>query len=211
MKPCLQKNVTNSLAKIVLSGLFISQFLVSSVMAEEFQNVTDIQGCRVIKNEKQRLACYDAVSGGGIFNEKQYEQVKVEEFGSRTLPKQSEQAPAPVPAEKASPAATATMTTPASPSTEPATVTVQQAEPVAAPPTRQEDNSKQLSVTIVRSQKDGNGYHYFQTSDKQVWKQQNAGGWSAKVPFDAVIKKGAMGSFFLVNEGGKSTRVKRVK
>jgi hypothetical protein len=68
-----------------------------------------------------------------------------------------------------------------------------------------------LTFTVVRIQKDGNGIHYFQTSEGQVWKQVNRGGWSSEVPFEAVIATGALGSFFLANEGGKSTRVKRVR
>lgn len=69
----------------------------------------------------------------------------------------------------------------------------------------------ELGVTVVRIQKDVNGLHYFQTSEGQVWKQANRGNWSSEVPFEANIKAGALGSFFLVNEGGKSTRVKRVR
>jgi len=69
----------------------------------------------------------------------------------------------------------------------------------------------ELIVTVVRIQKDGNGLYYFQTSGGQVWKQVSRGSWSSQVPFEANIKEGAMGSFFLVNEGGKSTRVKRVR
>jgi hypothetical protein len=68
-----------------------------------------------------------------------------------------------------------------------------------------------LSFTVVRIQKDGNGVHYFQTSEGQVWKQVNTGSWSSEVPFEAVISTGALGSFFLANERGKSTRVKRVR
>ena len=69
----------------------------------------------------------------------------------------------------------------------------------------------ELSVTVVRIKKDGNGLHYFQTVDGQVWRQVNRGNWSSEVPIEAKITEGALGSFFLTNEGGKSTRVKRVK
>lgn len=68
-----------------------------------------------------------------------------------------------------------------------------------------------LIVTIVRIEKSKSGIHYFYTADEQVWKQVNRGNWSLDVPIQAEIKSGMMGSFFLVTEGGKSTRVKRVQ
>jgi len=77
---------------------------------------------------------------------------------------------------------------------------------------RQPDISvDQLAVTIVRVQKGATGIHYFHTADGKVWKQSNRGNWSSKVPFQAKIKAGVLGSFFLVTEGGKSARVKRVR
>jgi len=68
-----------------------------------------------------------------------------------------------------------------------------------------------LSVTIKRVEKGNNDKRYFHTSSGQVWKQQNPGHYSSKVPFEAEIKSGVMGSFFLVNESGRAIRVKRVK
>ncbi|MDH4055613.1 MAG: type VI secretion protein [Gammaproteobacteria bacterium] len=70
---------------------------------------------------------------------------------------------------------------------------------------------EKLVVTIVRVQKSDSGIHYFHTADEQIWKQVNRGNWSLDVPVQAEIKSGLMGSFFLVTEGGKSTRVKRVQ
>ena len=69
----------------------------------------------------------------------------------------------------------------------------------------------QLTVTIVRVQKGANDVHYFHTDGDQVWKQQKPGRYPSKVPFQAEIKSGALGSFFLVNESGRSIRVNRVK
>jgi hypothetical protein len=69
----------------------------------------------------------------------------------------------------------------------------------------------QLSVTIVKVQKGATGIRYFHTADGQVWKQQESGHYTSKVPFEADIKSGTMGSFFLVNEGRRTIRVKRVK
>jgi hypothetical protein len=109
------------------------------------------------------------------------------------MPKAPEPAPAPAPSSSVSPAT----------ATPPVATTTKKS--------KQDDSADQMSVTIVRSKKDGKGFHYFQTSDGQVWKQQNATSWSLSVPFDAVIKAGVFGSFFLENEGGKSTRVKRVR
>jgi len=69
----------------------------------------------------------------------------------------------------------------------------------------------QLAVTIVSVTKSTTGIHYFHTADGAVWKQSNSGKWNLKVPFQAEIKAGMLGSFFLVTEGGKSVRVKRVR
>lgn len=68
-----------------------------------------------------------------------------------------------------------------------------------------------VSVTIVKVSKSSSGRYYFYTDDGKAWKQSNTGRWTLKAPFKAEIKAGMMGSFFLVTEGGKSERVKRVK
>lgn len=68
----------------------------------------------------------------------------------------------------------------------------------------------QLSVTIVDIQKASNGIYFFHTADGSVWKQSSKGSWNLPVPFEAEIKSGMLGSYFLVAETGKSTRVKRV-
>jgi hypothetical protein len=68
-----------------------------------------------------------------------------------------------------------------------------------------------VTVTVVRITKSSTGVHYFYTDNDKAWKQSNGGRWTVKAPFEAEIKKGLMGSFFLVTEGGKSERVKRVK
>lgn len=77
-----------------------------------------------------------------------------------------------------------------------------------APP---EITADEVGVTIVRVSKSSAGTHYFYTEDGKTWKQSNSGKWTVSAPFEATIKKGLMGSFFLVTEGGKSERVKRVK
>lgn len=73
------------------------------------------------------------------------------------------------------------------------------------------DEVDKIAVTIVKVTKSNTGTYYFHTANDQVWKQSGRGTWSRKVPFDAEIKAGTMGSYFLTNEGGKSTRVQRVR
>ena len=68
-----------------------------------------------------------------------------------------------------------------------------------------------LNVTIERVEKHGSNKQYFYTAGGQVWKQKNPEHYPTKVPFEAELKSGAMGSFFLVNESGRGTRVTRVK
>ena len=167
--------------------------LVLPVLADEAINISDVKGCRVIEGETERLACYDTVSGGGIFNEQKLKEVQVEEFGSSKMKPAQQPQPEPPPAVAADPGAAST------PKTEP------------EPATGKAISVDNLNVTIVRSQKDRQNIHYFQTSDGQVWKQQEALKWTIKPPYEARIKAGVLGSFFLVHDGGMSTRIKRVR
>ena len=199
MKSLLQRIVTVPFLNPLLIGLCASQIFALPLLADEFTNISDIKGCRAITGDTERRACYDTIIDGGIFNEQILKQVQVESFGSSSLRKEKPPA-APAPATESGTVAAESGTSAAG------TGTVSEA-PAAAIDT----SVDRLMVTITRVKKDGSGIHYFQTSDGQVWKQRNAGGWSSKVPFEAEIKKGLMSSFFLVNEGGKSTRVKRVK
>jgi hypothetical protein len=189
----IQKVVTAPCSGVLFLIFGLSQLFMSPLLADELMNITDIKDCQRISGDAERLACYDTVSRGEIFNEQQLKQVQIEQFGSNKMTKQSEPEP---PAAKESATATAADTT---------------AKPESAPLPQTKISVDEIPVTVVRVQKDGVGIHYFQTSDGQVWKQQNATSWNLTVPFDAKIEKGLMGSFFLVNEGGKSTRVKRVK
>ena len=78
--------------------------------------------------------------------------------------------------------------------------------------TRQPDVSvDSLNVTIVKVEKDAAGMLYFFTDDGQAWKQQNRGRYGTPVPFNAELRTGVMGSYFMVNEEGNGIRVKRVK
>ena len=86
-----------------------------------------------------------------------------------------------------------------------------QKETFGSTKTKPDESADQLSVTIVKVQEGGNQIHYFHTVDGAVWKQVNGSSWKLKAPFQAKINSGVMRSFFLVAEGGKSTRVKRVQ
>ena len=145
------------LLQAVLASLFLGQ----AVLAEEFVAITDIEGCREIKADAERLLCYDTIADGKVFSQKQLQQVQKENFGIRKT------------------------------------------EPVIS--------IDQLMVTIVDIQKASNGIYFFHTSDGSVWKQSSKGSWNLPVPFQAEIKSGMLGSYFLVAETGKSTRVKRVR
>ena len=188
-----QKVVARPFHGILFLIFGLSQLSASPASADELMNITDIKDCQKISGDTERLACYDTVSRGGIFNEQKLKEVQVEQFGSKNLRKPPE--PAPVePGESAKPVASGSST-----ETEP------------APPPQTKISVDQIQVTVVRMQKDATGHHYFQTSDNQVWKQEDGRRWTTAAPFEAKIEKGMMGSFFLVSEGGKSTRVKRVK
>ncbi len=207
MKSLLQKAMIMPFLGSLFLGLGMSQMLISSLQADEIMNIDNVEDCRRIGGDTERLSCYDTVINGGIFNEQKLRQVQVEEFGSETMPKAPAPASAPAPTSAPAPAV----------ATGSAVVTAPEAKPAAAPEPESPPvaeigvSENKLDVTIVRFQKGNFGIHFFQTSDGQVWKQQNARSWNLKAPFDAKIKKGAMNSFFLVTEGGKSTRVKRVK
>lgn len=184
----MQKVFTAQRSGVLFLFFGLSQLFTSPLLAEELMNITDIKDCQGISGDAERLACYDTVSRGETFNEQQLKQVQIEQFGSSKLRKPAEPEP-PAPKESAS------------------TTT----QPASSPSPKTKVSVDEINVTVVRVKKDGLGIHYFQTSDGQVWKQQNATAWSLTVPFGAKIEKGLMGSFFLVNEGGKSTRVKRVR
>ena len=62
------------------------------LLADEVTSISDIKGCRAIKNETERLACYDTVSDGGVFDQQKRKQVQVEEFETKKKSvKESEQ------------------------------------------------------------------------------------------------------------------------
>ena len=189
----MQKILTAPFSGALFLIFGVSQLFMSPLCADELINIADVKDCQRISGDAERLACYDTVSRGGIFNEQQLKQVQVEQFGSKNLKK----TPEPAPVETREPVisdAPDKKTAPESPSVPETKISVDE-----------------IHVTVVRVKKGNGGFFYFQTADGQVWKQQNATKWSLTVPFEAKIEKGLMGSFFLVNEGGKSTRVKRVK
>ncbi len=187
----------------LLSLLLSTSMLALPVLADELMNISDIKGCRAIDGEAERLLCYDTVSDGGIFNEQKLKEVQVETFGSTKQSRDAE---------------TKTITESEN-KTDANTVTKveSKAEPKAEPKAESKPktgaalSTDRLAVTIVRTQKDANGFYYFKTSEGQVWKQQESGSWNIKAPFEAEIKAGLMGVFFLMREGGKSVRVKRIR
>ena len=207
MKFLVQTNITKPMLSVLITGLVISQVFVFPLQAEELVNISDVKDCRVIRGDVERLTCYDTIIDGGIFNEQKLREVQVEEFGADTMPKEKAPEPAVVPVPV--PVAEAPAT--------PAAATVSEASPAVVtadeplPKAGKGVSANKLDVTIVRLKKGNNRIYYFQTSEGQVWKQQSAMSWNLKAPFEAKIEKGAMGSFFLIHEGGKSTRVKRVK
>lgn len=194
MKTSFKKVAAIPFFSTVLLALGASQLLVLPLLADEFTNISEIKDCRAIQGASERLLCYDTVVDGGVFNQQQLKQVQVENFGSKKMPKEKAPAPAPSTAVGTVSAPSTTTGTASTPATSGTKVSVDR-----------------LTVTITRTKKDANGIYYFQTSDGQVWKQISASRWSTAVPFEAEIKAGTFGSFFLVNEGGKSTRVKRVR
>ncbi|MGB5293018.1 MAG: hypothetical protein WBN41_16370 [Lysobacterales bacterium] len=207
MKSLLQKAVAVPFFSTLLISLSVSQMFMLPLLADELVNITDIKGCRGIKSDIERLSCYDTVNDGGVFNEEKQREVRVEDFGSETMPKAPPPEPAPAPV--SAPAPVTTTDSSSAPVSEP----VAEVTPVqeAAPAAGKVISADELDVTIVRLKKGNGGIYYFQTSEGQVWKQQNAVSWNIKAPFDARIKRGLLNSFFLIHEGGKSTRIKRVK
>ena len=201
MKSLLQKAMVVSFLGSLFLGLGVSQVLISPLLADEPVNISDIKGCRGIKSDVERLSCYDTVNDGGVFNEQKQREVRVEDFGSETMPK------APAPASVPAPAVVTGSAVATAPEAQPAAAP----EPESLPVAGKGVSENKLDVTIVRLKKGNGGIYFFQTSEGQVWKQQSARSWNLKAPFEAKIKKGVMGSFFLVHDGGKSTRVKRVR
>lgn len=159
MRKCLLRRVfAVRLLRLLLPGSLAAMMLLQPVLADEPERSADIDQCRAIAADKERLRCYDTIADGGVFDKRQVQ------------PEQNEKRK------------------------------------------NQADRSaEQVSVTIVRVQQGQDRRHYFHTAEGAVWKQTGRGSWSRAVPFEARIKKGALSSYFLVTEGGKSTRIKRVR
>jgi len=65
-----------------LFWIVASQVMMQPLLADELVNVSDIENCRAIAAEAERLLCYDTIVDGGVFNQQQLEQVQKENFGS---------------------------------------------------------------------------------------------------------------------------------
>ena len=191
MKHLQHRVLATSFMSPFLLGLIVVLVSVQPLSADELKNVSDVKSCRLIEARAERLLCYDTVVDGGVFNQQKLKQAQVESFGSSKMKVETK----------------TTTTTTAVVGTETKTTTKTKTKAKA----KTEISVDEINVTIVRVKKDANGIHYFQTSDGQVWKQQSSSKWSLNTPFEVEIKEGTMGSFFLINEGGKSTRVKRVR
>jgi len=63
-----------SLLQRLVVLLCVSQIFVLPVLADELINISDIKGCRAISGDTERLACYDTVIDGGVFNEQKLKQ-----------------------------------------------------------------------------------------------------------------------------------------
>ena len=177
MKPLLQKTMVVPFLRYLFLTLGMVQMFISPLQADELMNIDKVEDCGKIKGDKERLACFDTVINGGIFNEEILKQVQIDEFGASTMAK--EPAPATAPASEV-------VTTPQA---QPSAVPEPKTEPVAAAGV----SENRLDVTIVRLKKGNGAIYFFQTSDRQVWKQQNASKWNLKAPFEARPAKSLIG------------------
>lgn len=139
----------------------LSLMPIEPLSAAEHAPISRIGGCRTIEDNTERLRCYDTISDGGVYEERESQQPAQENVSRNENPADT--------------------------------------------------SVDQKPVTIVRITKGQNRIHYFYTADGTVWRQTGRGSWNLKVPFEARIEAGMLGSFFLVTDGGKSTRVKRVE
>lgn len=85
--------------------------------------------------------------------------------------------------------------------------------PRSATRSKEEEELKQVDVVIIENAKSRNGKWLLVTERGQIWRQVgDKSFYLRKKPFNARLKKGTLGSFFLVITGTKrSYRVKRVK
>lgn len=87
--------------------------------------------------------------------------------------------------------------------------------PTPAAGSKDSEKLKLLKVVIVDFSRTSHGKWVLTTEGGQIWRQADNQGLSPfapKRPFNASIKRGALGSYYLVIEGSKrSIRVKRLK
>jgi len=152
--------------------------------ATEFKTFKD---CLAIADVRVRVACYDAFATGGTFTPKLAEETRRQIFGLSG---------AQLDADKSAPKA------------ERADAKLQKKIDKQIEETR-----NTLLVTVVRLKALGSGELLITTDDGTVWKQRGSGRLKYKgLPFEATIKKAALGSYKISPTSNKSSiKVKRVR
>ena len=172
---------------------------------------TELRRCAILTNANQRLACYDGVlipaaaESAGVEVDQVPAAVEpvapvapaVEPTPSPNAPPRAQPEPDPAPAIAAVPPNPAASTDDASEFG----LRAERVEP------------DEITVTVVEVSQDLLGKHIFKTEDGQIWMQtDNRKVRFRDMPFDARIRGGSMGSYFLQSVGGGAAlRVKRAR
>jgi len=190
-------SVTTSCAGALLTGAAVAAMLLGpgqSVAQSGSDLAAQVRGCRAVQRDRERLACYDAVFAN-----------------LDTAPAAAAQPgrAAQAPSAQAAPAAQAVTARPAPPDPPRAAApaaTARTAPPSAAPAS---EPATPTTVLIVDVNDSIPGAARLVTDTGQVYVQTNSGGRTMlpRVPFEATIEVGTLGSVFLVPEGRRAIRV----
>jgi hypothetical protein len=203
MKRRVYSNTVRSRALRTSVVLALSVLPIGALLAqgEDADAMADLKACATIERNNARLACYDGVLGRPAS--------PPEPAATTTVnppPPQTTAPEGPAPAAVAGAAAAGSAAVAATEGAARAAPEAAANAPPAPPP--ETDTRRTIVVTEVRLRTPSSAV--FITDSGQIWEQTDSGrGRYPKVPFEAALESGSLGSTFLVSPaGGPRIRVR---
>ena len=152
------------------------------------------EDCLTIEADNERLACYDVVVKGGIFEAQDRRTVRVEAFGAERLPPKEQPVPT-KPISKQAPDKDSAERD------EPSQSAVLAEEPAPQTDVKKAEKPDALRVVVTKISKTLRGRTIFTTEDGQVWRQEDGKRVPREsLPFPATIKRNFTGGYVLVSD-----------